>query len=118
MVSYIKTQWWRLLIALFCFVMACIYAFCPTPDTSTVEGLEQMISYTFTFFMYCSNFLTWFYVSVIDYFKDCLEVLEKKAEKYDALCENVGALNNANKTDREYQKRLEQRVKALEDKLR
>jgi hypothetical protein len=45
-------------------------------------------------------------------------LLEKKAEKYDALCENVGALNDANKIDREYQKRLDQRIKTLEDKLR
>ena len=31
MVSYIKTQWWRLLIALYCIVMACIYALKPAP---------------------------------------------------------------------------------------
>ena len=113
MVSYIKTQWWRLLIALFCFVMACIYAFRPSPDTSTVEGLDQMFSYTLTFLMYFSNFLIWFYASIFDYYNDRLEVLEKKAKKYDALCENVSALNEANRIDREYMHRLEQRIQQI-----
>lgn len=113
-VSYFKTQWLRLLIAVFCFVMACIYAFRPSPDTSTVEGLDQMISYTLTFAMYFGNFLIWFYASVIDYFKDRLEALEKKAEKYDALCDNVSALSEANRVDREYVSLLEARIKKLE----
>ena len=112
-VSYIKTQWWRLLIAIFCFVMACIYGFRPSPDTSTVEGLDQMFSYTLTFLMYLSNFLIWFYASIFDYYNDRLEVLEKKAEKYDALCENVSALNEANRIDREYMHRLEQRIQQI-----
>ena len=113
-VSYIKTQWFRLLIALFCFVMACIYAFRPAPDTSTVEGLDQMISYSFNFLMYFGNFLIWFYASVFDYYSDRLVVLEKKADKYDALCEEVSALNEANRIDREYVKLLEARIKKLE----
>ena len=112
-ISYIKTQWFRLLIAVLCFVIACIYSFRPAPDTSTIEGLDQMISYAFTFMMYFSNFLVWFYASVIDYFKDRLEVLEKKADKYDALCEEVSALYEANRIDREYIHRLEQRIQQI-----
>ena len=112
-VSYIKTQWFRLLVALFCFVMACIYAFRPAPDTSTIEGLDQMISDAFNFLMYFSSFLVWVYASVIDYFNDRLEVLEKKADKYDALCEEVSALYEANKIDREYMHRLEQRIQQM-----
>ena len=112
-VSYFKTQWFRLLVALFCFVMACIYAFRPAPDTSTIEGLDQMISDAFNFLMYFSSFLVWVYASVIDYFNDRLEVLEKKADKYDALCEEVSALYEANKIDREYMHRLEQRIQQM-----
>ena len=109
-VSYIKTQWFRLLVSLFCFVMACIYAFRPAPDTSTIEGLDQMIGDAFNFLMYFSSFLIWVYASVVDYYNDRLEVLEKKADKYDALCEEVSALYEANKIDREYVHRLEQRI--------
>ena len=112
-VSYIKTQWLRLLIALFCFVMACIYAFRPAPDTSTIEGLDQMIGDAFNFLMYFSSFLIWVYASVVDYYNDRLEVLEKKADKYDALCEEVSALYEANKIDREYIHRLEQRIQQI-----
>ena len=113
MVSYIKTQWWRLLIALFCFVMACIYAFRPAPDTSTVEGLDQMFSYTLTFAMYFGNFLIWFYASIIDYYNDRLEALEKKAEKYDALYEEVHALQEANKVDRQYADHLNRKIESF-----
>lgn len=112
-VSYIKTQWFRLLVSLFCFVMACIYAFRPAPDTSTIEGLDQMLGDAFNFLMYFSSFLIWVYASVIDYFNDRLEVLEKKADKYDALCEEVSALYEANKIDREYIHRLEQRIQQI-----
>ena len=112
-VSYIKTQWFRLLVSLFCFVMACIYAFRPAPDTSTIEGLDQMIGDAFNFLMYFSSFLIWVYASVVDYYNDRLEVLEKKADKYDALCEEVSALYEANKIDREYVHRLEQRIQQI-----
>lgn len=112
-VSYIKTQWFRLLVSLFCFVMACIYAFRPAPDTSTIEGLDQMIGDAFNFLMYFSSFLIWVYASVVDYYNDRLEVLEKKADKYDALCEEVSALYEANKIDREYIHRLEQRIQQI-----
>ena len=93
--------------------MACIYAFRPAPDTSTIEGLDQMIGDAFNFLLYFGNFLIWFYSSVIDYFKDRIELLEKKADKYDALCEEVGALYEANRIDREYMRRLEQQIQQI-----
>ena len=117
-VSYIKTQWFRLLIALFCLVMCCIYAFKPAPEVLTVEALDEVMSNMLAASLQFSGFLIWSFISFIDYNQARIELLEKKAEKYAALCENVSALSEANKTDREYQKRLEQRVKALEDKLR
>lgn len=117
-VSYIKTQWFRLLIALFCLVMACVYAFQPAPEVLTVEALDEMMSNMLTASLHFIGFVIWSFISFINYNQDRIELLEKKVEKYDALCGNVGALNNANKIDREYQKRLEQRIKALEDKLR
>lgn len=117
-VSYIKTQWFRLLIALFCLVMACVYAFQPAPEVLTVEALDEMMSNMLTASLHFIGFVIWSFISFINYNQDRIELLEEKAKKYDALCENVGALNDANKIDREYQKRLDQRIKTLEDKLR
>jgi hypothetical protein len=117
-VSYIKTQWWRLLIALFCLVMSCIYALKPAPEVLTVEALDEVMTNMVTASVQFSGFVIWSFISFINYNQDRIELLEKKAEKYDALCENVGALNDANKIDREYQKRLDQKIKLLEEKLR
>jgi type VI protein secretion system component VasK len=114
-VSYIKTQWWRLLIALYCLVMACVYAFQPAPEVLTVETLDEMMSNMLTASLQFSGFLIWSFISFIDHNQNRIELLEKKAEKYDALCEEVSALSEANRLDREYVKLLETRIKKLEN---
>lgn len=114
-VSYIKTQWWRLLIALYCLVMACVYAFQPAPEVLTVETLDDMMSNMLTASLQFSGFLIWSFISFIDHNQNRIELLEKKAEKYDALCEEVSALSEANRLDREYVKLLETRIKKLEN---
>lgn len=113
-VSYIKTQWWRLLIALYCFVMACIYAFKPAPEVLTVEALDEVMTNAITASLQFAGSIIWSVISFIDYNQKCIELLEKKAEKYDALCNNVSALSEANRIDREYVKLLEARIKKLE----
>lgn len=118
MVSYFKTQWFRLLVALICLVIACHYAFQPAADPMTMEGLNKTISDIVNANLYFLGFVIWGLMSIIEYNNDRIELLEKKAEKYDALCENVKALNEANRIDREYAKLLEQRIKKLEDQLR
>lgn len=112
-VSYIKTQWFRLLIALFCLVMCCIYAFKPAPEVLTVEALDEVMSNMLAASLQFSGFLIWSFISFIDYNQARIELLEKKAEKYDALCENVSALNEANRIDREHMKLLEQRINQI-----
>lgn len=112
-VSYIKTQWFRLLIALYCLVLACVYAFQPAPEVLTVETLDEMMSNMLTASLHFSGFIIWSFISFINYNQDRIELLEKKAEKYDALCENVSALNEANRIDREHMKLLEQRINQI-----
>jgi type VI protein secretion system component VasK len=112
-ISYIKTQWWRLLIALFCLVTACIYAFKPAPEVLTVETLDEVISNMLTASLHFSGFIIWSFISFINYNQDRIELLEKKAEKYDALCDEVSALYEANRIDREYTKLLEQRINQI-----
>lgn len=109
-VSYIKTQWFRLLVAIICLVVALIYAFKPAPEVLTVETLDEVMGDMFTAVCYTISCFGWLMCSVIEYNSDRIELLEKKADKYDALCEEVSALYEANKIDREYMHRLEQRI--------
>lgn len=112
-VSYIKTQWFRLLIALYCLVMCCIYAFKPAPEVLTVETLDEVMSNMLTASLHFSGFIIWAFISFINYNQDRIELLEEKAEKYDALCDEVGALYEANRIDRENMKRLELQIRQI-----
>ena len=113
MVSYIKTQWWRLLIALFCLVMSCIYALKPAPEVLTVEALDEVMSNMITANMLFTGFVIWSFISFISHNQNRIELLEKKAEKYDALCEEVHALYEANKVDRQYADHLNRKIESF-----
>ena len=116
MISYIKTQWWRLLIALFCFVMACIYALQPAGDPTTLEGLNQDLRNMVSAGIYFSGFILWSVISFIDYNTKCIQLLEEKQERDDAMYELVQELWKANKIDREIMKKYEERLMNLEGK--
>ena len=118
MVSYIKTQWWRLLIALYCFVMCCIYAFKPAPEVLTVEALDEVMSNMLTASLHFAGFVIWAFISFINHNQDRIELLEKKAAKYDALCELVEELRKANAIDRNIAKDQDQRIRLLEERIR
>ncbi len=118
MVSYIKTQWFRLLVAIFCFVMTCIYVFKPSPDTTTVEGLNTLIAYMVNASLYFTSFIIWAYLSFIDYNSKRIELLEEKQERDDAMYNLVQELVAANKIDRELDKARDEKIKKLEEKLR
>ena len=113
MVSYIKTQWWRLLIALYCIVMACIYALKPAPEVLTIETLDEVMSNMITASMHFTGFVIWSFISFINHNQNRIELLEKKAEKYDAVCEEVHALYEANKVDRQYADHLNRKIESF-----
>jgi hypothetical protein len=96
--------------------MACIYAFKPAPEVLTVEALDEVMSNMLTAGLQFAGFVIWSFISFIDHNQNRIELLEEKAEKYDALCDNVSALNEANRIDREYVKLLEARIKKLEER--
>jgi hypothetical protein len=114
MVSYIKTQWWRLLIALFCFVVSCIYALQPAGDPTTIEGLNQDLVNMVSAGIYFVSFILWSVISFIDYNTKRIQLLEAKQERDDKMYELVQELVEANKIDREYIKNLEAKIKILE----
>lgn len=112
-ISYFKTQWFRLLVAIICLVVALIYAFKPAPEVLTVETLDEVMSDMFTAVCFVFSSFVWLLCSVVEYNHDRIELLEKKAEKYDALCEEVSALYEANRVDREHVKLLEMRINQI-----
>lgn len=118
MVSYIKTQWFRLLVGFVSLGLMCYYLFQPGADESTLEGLSQNLDNAFAALCFFITAMIWFLSSIIEYHKDCIELLEKKSEKYDALCELVDELRNATRVHNEIEKIQDQRIKKLEDKLR
>ena len=118
MISYFKTQWWRLLIALFCLVMACVYALKPAPEILTVESLDEVMSNRLTASIHFTGFIIWSVMSFIEYLTDCVRLLEKKQERDDAMYELVQELLEANKIDREIDAAQDQRIKKLEELMR
>ena len=115
-ISYFKTQWWRVLIALVCLTMCCIYVVKPSPDTSTIEGLDTLITYMFNANLYFLGFMIWMLISFINYNDDRVKLLEAEKERNDAMYELVQELLKANKVDREIMRKYEGRLKKLEDK--
>ena len=107
MVSYIKTQWFRLVLALISLAAALFYMFQPAADSSTIEGLNEIMSDIINAGVYFVGFIIWSFLSVIEYNNDRIELLEKKAEKYDALCELVEALREGQEIDRANMDRIE-----------
>jgi hypothetical protein len=94
--------------------MCCIYVFKPSPDTSTIEGLDTLITYMLNANIYFLGFMFWMLISFITYNDDRVRLLEAKEERNDAMYELVQELVNANKIDRGYAKKLEARIEKLE----
>ena len=118
MISYWKTQWWRVLCAVLCFGAAIYFAFQPAPDTTTLEGTNEVIGYLSSALGWIISALLWFLMTFIYHNEDRIKLLEKKAEKYDALCELVEELRKANEIDRDIDAQQDQRIRLLEEKIR
>jgi hypothetical protein len=116
MVSYWKTQWFRFSLGCIFLIFTFYNILQPAADESTLEGLSQSLKIGYTSLCYFINAIIWFVASYIGYNNDRIKLLEKKAEKYDALCKEVHELYEANRLDREYVKLFEKRIKQLEDK--
>ena len=93
MVSYFKTQWFHLLVALFYLVMCCVYIFSLPPDTTTIESLDRAVTNLVTAGSYFLGFIIWLVMSFINHLQDRIELLESKAEKYDDLCDRRKTIN-------------------------
>ena len=93
--------------------MACIYALKPAPEVLTVEALDEVMSNMITASLHFTGFVIWSFISFINHNQNRIELLEKKAEKYDAVCEEVHALYEANKVDRQYADHLNRKIESF-----
>lgn len=103
MVSYIKTQWFNLAMALVAVILVIV---------NMVQGDELMVV------AWAVSFTYWMILSYADYNAEKIKLLEAKAEKYDALCELVEELCKANEVDRDIAAVHDRKIKLLEEKLR
>lgn len=84
MVSYIKTQWWRLVMALMCLV-PCIVIVCTSTATSdSVEGLTELMSDLFSFYSWFFASCSWLVMSIVDHNSDCIAKLNKRVAELEA----------------------------------
>jgi hypothetical protein len=95
--------------------MCCVYTFSPAPDTTTVEGLDKVISNMVTAGLYFLGFIIWMVMSFINYLQDRIELLEKKQERDDKMYELVQELVKANEIDRKLDAQRDQKIKELEE---
>ena len=116
MVSYWKTQWFRVICGTVSIVLFIIFLFQPGADESTLEGLRENLNNCFAALCWFINSIFWFVASIIEYNCDRIKLLEKKQERDDAMYELVQELVAANKIDREVMKKYEERLKKLEDR--
>jgi hypothetical protein len=84
MVSYIKTQWWRLVIALLCLVPCIVVACTSTATSDSVEGLTELISDLFSFYSWFFASNIWLIMSIVDHNSDCIKKLNKRIEALEA----------------------------------
>ena len=115
-VSYFKTQWWRLLCAALCLVGMFFHALQIGEDPTTVEAMSQALGNIISAGLHLAGFAIWAILSFIDYNSKCIQLLEAKQKRNDAMYELVQELVLANHIDRDVAKKLEERVKILEEK--
>lgn len=113
MISYFKTQWFRVLCGLICIVIALVLAFSPSLDTSTLEGTNNCIGLMFASTSWFLAGFLWFGISIMAWHADRIALLETKAKKYDALVEKVDALAALFETERKYVDHLHRMIESV-----
>ena len=100
MISYWKTQWFNI-VAGCVYLGISIYNFC---TGNVIWGIA-----------WCIPAVVWFTMSHINYNDERIKLLEAEKKRNDAMYELVQELVAANKIDRVFMKKYEERLKKLED---
>ena len=92
--KFLKTQWFRLLIALAFFVLAVVMLFRPA-DTETVEGLNQLIGDLFGALCDILTGMFWVCSAIMEHNSDCIRALEKRViQLEDRSITDIEEVNN------------------------
>lgn len=78
MVSYIKTQWWRLLCGFACIIYACVIAFTSTAVADSVEGVYMLLGDVVKCGLWFLASCFWFIMSIVAHHEDCIRELNNK----------------------------------------
>ena len=78
MVSYFKTQWWRILISFFCLLYAIYFMAQPAPDETTLEGVRLISRYMCNTIIWLVSGLIWAGMSFANWHEACIRELEKR----------------------------------------
>lgn len=84
MVSYIKTQWFRLAVGLACCAYAMYYMFQPGGDLTVIEELARNLDNLIISVVWWFTGITWLISSMLCWHDDCLEKLNKRVEALEA----------------------------------
>ena len=87
-ISYFKTQWFKLVIGIAYFVLACIHLFSPAIDTSTLYGLRAYTEDSIIIVFYFVTSMIWLLLSVFSYHSDRIEQLENRISALETNSEN------------------------------
>jgi hypothetical protein len=119
MVSYWRTQWWRILMAIACLITAGIVVCTSTATADTIEGLADLTGDLFSFYTWLAASILWLFMSILDYNYECNKRrFEEQALEYERLKERVDALSGLIANELHYVECLEQKVRMLEEELR
>lgn len=80
MVSYIKTQWWRLLCALACLIYCIVIVCTSTSVADSVEGVYMVMKDVLRFVLWFLASCFWMIVSFTSHNFDCIRELNNRVE--------------------------------------
>lgn len=80
MVSYFKTQWWRLLCAVLCWIPIIIIICTSTATSETVEGLATITRDLVSCGSWMLASCFWCIMSLVDHNSDCIKKLNERIQ--------------------------------------
>ena len=81
MVSYFKTQWWRIGIAILCWIPIIVTCCTSTATTETVEGLTEVTGEVFSCFGWFLASCCWLLTSLTSHNSDCIQKLNQRVKE-------------------------------------
>lgn len=80
MVSYIKTQWWRLCCAFACLVYSMVIVFSSTAVADSVEGVYLLLGDVLRSGLWFLASILWCVISFVSHNSACIAALNKRVK--------------------------------------